>query len=93
MRKAPATAIARLPKVHERYGLPVHVWVRSFGLSRRQTLRPAHDLAALHDAGVCDIGIWGFSSAGCSILDNAEPQRAWAGITETIARLSVARAA
>jgi hypothetical protein len=90
---APAAAIARLPNVRERYGIPVHVWVRNFGLSRRQTLRPANDLDALLEAGVTDIGVWGFPSAGCSCLDNAEPQRAWDGIAETIARLGEARAA
>jgi hypothetical protein len=91
--RSPAVAIARLPEVRQRYGLPVHVWVRSFGLTKRQTSRPAHDLSALHDAGVTDIGIWGFPSAGCSCLDNAEPQRVWDGITATIARLGEARAA
>jgi hypothetical protein len=91
--RAPAVAIARLPKVQERYGIPVHVWVRNFGLARKQTSRPANDLDALLDAGVTDIGVWGFPSAGCSCLDNAEPQRAWDGITETIARLGEARAA
>ena len=90
---APAAAIARLLNVRERYGIPVHVWVRNFGLSRRQTLRPANDLDALLEAGVTDIGVWGFPSAGCSCLDNAEPQRAWDGIAETIARLGEARAA
>jgi hypothetical protein len=79
--------------VRQRYGLPVHVWVRSFGLSRSQTSRPAHDLTALHDAGVSDIGIWGFPSAGCSCPGNAEPQRVWTGITATIARLGESRAA
>jgi hypothetical protein len=74
--RATAGAIARLPEVRERYGLPVHVWVRNFGLTRKQTLRPAHDLSALNDAGVADIGVWGFPAAGCSCLDNAEPQRA-----------------
>ena len=29
----PAIAIARLPEVRKRYGLPVHVWVRSFALT------------------------------------------------------------
>jgi hypothetical protein len=91
--RSPAVAIARLPEVRERYGLPVHVWVRSFSLTRRQTSRPANDLSALHDAGVVDIGVWGFPSAGCSCLDNAEPQRVWNGITATIARLGEARAA
>jgi hypothetical protein len=91
--RSPAVAIALLPEVRERYGLPMHVWVRSFGLTRRQTSRPANDLAALVAAGVADIGIWGFPSAGCSCLDNAEPQRVWNGITATIARLHEARAA
>ena len=91
--RSPAVAIARLPEVRQRYGLPVHVWVRSFGLTRRQTSRPANDLSALLDAGVDDIGVWGFPSAGCSCLDNAEPQRAWEGITATITRLGEARAA
>jgi hypothetical protein len=89
----PRAAIERLPNVRERYGLPVHVWVRNFGLSRRQTLRPASDLDDLLDAGVTDIGVWGFPSAGCSCLDNAEPQRAWDAITETIVRAGEARAA
>jgi len=91
--RSPAVAIARLPEVRQRYGLSVHVWVRSFGLTRRQTSRPANDLSALHDAGVTDIGVWGFPSAGCSCLDNAEPQRTWNGITATIARLGEAQAA
>ncbi len=91
--RTPTVAIARLPDVRKRYGLPVHVWVRNFGLTRRETLRPAHDLAALYEAGVADIGVWGFPSAGCSCLNNAEPQRAWDAITETIARLGEARAA
>ena len=91
--RSPAVAIALLPEVRQRYGLPLHVWVRSFGLTRRQTSRPAHDLSALLDAGVADIGVWGFPSAGCSSLDNAEPQRVWNGITATIARLGEARAA
>jgi hypothetical protein len=91
--RAPTIAIARLPEVHKRYGLPVHVWVRNFGLTRKQSSRPAHDLYALHDAGVADIGVWGFPSAGCSCLDNADPQWAWDGITATIARLGEARAA
>ena len=91
--RSPALAIARLPDVRQRYGLPVHVWVRSFGLTRRQTSRPANDLAALLDAGVTDIGVWGFPSAGCSCLDNAEPQRVWNGITTAIARLGEAQAA
>jgi hypothetical protein len=91
--RSPAVALARLPGVRQRYGLPVHVWVRSFGLSRRQTSRPANDLSTLLDAGVTDIGIWGFPSAGCSCLDNAEPQRVWTGITVMIARLGEARAA
>jgi hypothetical protein len=89
----PEAAIARLPHVHEWYGIPVHVWVRNFGLSRSQTLRPANDLDALLDAGVTDIGVWGFPSAGCSCLDNAEPQRAWDAIAETIVRIGEARAA
>jgi len=91
--RTPAIAIAQLPEVRKRYSLPVHVWVRSFGLTRRQTLQPAHDLAALYEAGVADIGVWGFPSAGCSCLDNAEPQRVWNGITATMARLGEARAA
>jgi hypothetical protein len=91
--RTPALAITQLPEVRKRYGLPVHVWVRSFALTRRQTSQPAHDLSALHDGGVADIGVWGFPSAGCSCLDNAEPQRAWNGITETIAHLGEARAA
>lgn len=91
--RTPAVAIARLPEVRKRYGLPVHVWVRSFGLRRRQTLRPASDLATLLDAGVAEIGVWGFPSAGCSCLDNAEPEQAWNGITATIARLGEAKAA
>ena len=73
--RSPAVALARLPGVRQRYGLPVHVWVRSFGLSRRQASRPANDLSTLLDAGVTDIRIWGFPPAGCSCLDNAEPQR------------------
>ena len=88
-----AVAIARLPEVRKRYGLPVHVWVRNFGLATDQTSRPANDLYALYVAGVADIAVWGFPSAGCSCLDNAEPQRAWDGIVETIARLGEARAA
>jgi hypothetical protein len=91
--RTPAVAIARLPEVRQRYGLPVHVWVRSFGLTRRQTLQPARDLSALYDAGVADIGVWGYPSAGCSCLENAEPQRVWNGITATIARLGEALAA
>jgi hypothetical protein len=91
--RTPAVAIARLPEVRQRYGLPVHVWVRSFGLTKRQTLQPAQDLSALYDGGVADIGVWGFPSAGCSCLDNAEPQRVWNGITATIARLGEALAA
>ena len=91
--RTPAVAIARLPEVRKQYGLPVHVWVRSFSLRRRQTLRPASDLATLLDAGVAEIGVWGFPSAGCSCLDNAEPERAWNGITATIARLGEAKAA
>jgi len=91
--RSSAVAIARLPEVHKRYGLPVHVWVRSFGLPRRQTSRPANDLAVLCEAGVVDIGVWGYPSAGCSCLDNAEPQRVWNGVTATIARLGEARAA
>jgi hypothetical protein len=91
--RSPAVALARLPEVRERYDLPVHVWMRSFGLTKRQTSRPAHDLSALLDAGVADFGIWGFPSAGCSCLDNAEPQRVWNAITATIARLGEARAA
>jgi hypothetical protein len=89
----PEVAIARLPEVLEQYGIPVHVWVRNFGLSRSQTLRPAKDLDALLDAGVTDIGVWGFPSAGCSCLDNAEPQRAWDAIAETIVRVCEAQAA
>ena len=91
--RSPAVAIARLSEVRERYGVPVHVWVRNFGLPADQTSRPANDLYALHDAGVAEIGVWGFPSAGCSCLDNAEPRRAWDGIAETIARLGEARAA
>ena len=91
--RSPTLAIARLAKVRERYGLPVHVWVRSFALTRRQSSRPANDLSALVDAGVTDIGVWGFPSAGCSCLDNAEPQQVWTGITAMIAQLGEARAA
>ena len=91
--QSPETALARLPKVREQYGLPVHVWVRNFGLSKKQTLRPANDLDVLLDAEVTDIGVWGFPSAGCSCLDNAEPQRAWDAIVETIERIGEARAA
>jgi hypothetical protein len=86
-------AIARLPKVYKRYDLPVHVWVRNFGLPAEQTTRPAGDITALCDAGVTDIGVWGYPSAGCSCLDSAEPQRAWEGIVEAIARVSEERAA
>jgi hypothetical protein len=68
-----AEAIRRVPEVQRRYDLPVHVWVRNFGLTTKQTRRPADDLAALCDSGVMDIGVWGFPSAGCSCLDNAEP--------------------
>ena len=89
----PAAALSQLPEVRERYGLPVHIWVRNFALSAEQTSRPANDLLALHDAGVADIGVWGFPAAGCSCLDNAEPQRAWEGIAETITRLVQLRAA
>ena len=71
----------------------MHVRVRNFALSSNRTARPAQDLDALLDAGVADIGVWGFPSAGCSCLDNAEPQRAWDGITEVIARLGEAQAA
>jgi hypothetical protein len=91
--RAPAVAVKLLPKVRERYGLPVHIWVRNFGLTRRQTSKPANDLDALLDAGVADIGVWGFPSAGCSCLSNAEPQRAWEGIMEVITRLGEERAA
>jgi hypothetical protein len=91
--RTPEVAIGLLPNVREQYGIPVHVWVRNFGLSRSQTLRPANDLDALLDAGVTDIGVWGFPSAGCSCLDNAEPQRAWDAIAETIVRIGEARAA
>ena len=91
--QSPQVALARLPTVRQQYRLPVHVWVRNFGLSRSQTLRPAQDLAALLDAGVSDIGVWGFPSAGCACLDNAEPQRAWEAIVETILRLGEAQAA
>ena len=45
------------------------------------------------EASVTNIGVWGFPSAGCSCLDNAEPQRAWDMVVESIARLSEARAA
>jgi hypothetical protein len=89
----PEAAIARLPAVRAQYDLPVHVWVRNFGLPGRQTLRPASDLDALLDAGVTDIGVWGYPSAGCSCLDNAEPQRAWDAIVATIVRLGEAQAA
>jgi len=89
----PEVAIDRLPKVRQRYDLPLHVWVRNFGLSTEQTARPAGDIAALCHAGVIDIGVWGFPSGGCSCLDNAEPLRAWDGIVETIERLNVERAA
>jgi hypothetical protein len=89
----PEVAISRLPHVREQYAIPVHVWVRNFGLSKRQTLRPANDLAVLLDAGVTDIGVWGFPSAGCSCLDNAEPQRAWDAIAETIVLSGAAQAA
>ncbi|MDQ2652019.1 MAG: hypothetical protein M3Z20_03145 [Chloroflexota bacterium] len=91
--RTPEAAITLLPNVREQYGIPVHVWVRNFGLSRSETLRPANDLDALLDAGVTDIGVWGFPSAGCSCLDNAEPQRAWNAIAETIVRCGEARAA
>jgi hypothetical protein len=91
--RSPAIAIAHLPEVRIRYGLPVHVWVRSFALTKRETSRPANDLSALLEAGVNDVGVWGFPSAGCSCLDNADPRRAWSGITATIARLGEARAA
>jgi hypothetical protein len=47
----------------------------------------------LLDAGVTDIGVWGFPSAGCSCLDNAEPQRAWDAIAETIVLSGAAQAA
>ena len=47
--RSPAVAIARLSDVRQRYGLPVHVWVRSFGLTRRQASRPASDLSSLFD--------------------------------------------
>src|SRR3712207_7009162 len=40
--RSPAVAIALLPEVRERYGLPVHVWVRSFALTRRQTRSEEH---------------------------------------------------
>lgn len=90
---APSAAISRLPRVRQRYGLPVHVWVRNFALPAEQTSRPANDLPALCEAGVTDAGVWGFPSAGCSCLDNAEPQRAWDMVVESIARLSEARAA
>jgi hypothetical protein len=56
-------------------------------------MHPANDLSALYDAGVTDIGMWGFPSAGCSSVDNAESQRTWNRITATIARLGEARAA
>jgi hypothetical protein len=89
----PAAAIARLPAVKARYCLPVHVWVRSFGLLAERTTQPADDLAALLAAGVSDIGVWGFPSAGCSCLDNAEPRQAWDGIARVIANHGQARAA
>jgi hypothetical protein len=89
----PAEAIARLPKVWQRYDLPVHVWVRNFGLLAEQTSKPANDLRVLCEAGVTDIGVWGFPAAGCSCLDNAEPQRAWDEIVETIVHFSEAQAA
>jgi hypothetical protein len=91
--RAPDVALARLPEVRERYGLPVHVWVRNFGLTSEHTARPAHDLGVLLEAGVADIGVWGFPTAGCSCLDNAEPQRAWDGIIQMMAHFSAARAA
>jgi hypothetical protein len=91
--QSPAVAIARLSAVRQRYGLPVHVWVRNFGLSSAETTQPANHVYDLAEAGVTDIGVWGFPSAGCSCLENAEPLRAWHGIAETIARLAVARAA
>jgi len=56
-------------------------------------LQPANDISALYEAGVGDIGVWGFPSAGCSCLDNAEPLEVWNGITATIARLGEAVAA
>ena len=90
---SPEAALARLVAVREQYGLPAHIWVRNFGLSSSQTLRPANDLDVLLEAGVTDIGVWGFPSAGCSCLDNAEPERAWDAIAETVVRTSAARAA
>jgi hypothetical protein len=89
----PAEAVRRLPGVRRRYNLPVHVWVRNFALPAGQTTRPAEDISALLEAGVSEIGVWGFPSAGCSCLDNAEPRRAWDGIVEAIAGAAIASAA
>lgn len=91
--QSPDAALSRLPSVRERYGLPVHDWVRNFGLSSEQTLRPANDLDVLLEAGVTDIGVWGFPSAGCSCLNNAEPERGWDAIVETIVQFGEAQAA
>ena len=56
----------------QRYGLPVHVWVRSFGLTRKtvvaagaRSVRPARRWRYRYRR-------LGFPSAGCSCLDNAE---------------------
>lgn len=80
----PIDGLKRRRVAKDLYGLPVHVWVRNFGLSAAQTLHPADDIAGMLCAGMTDIGIWGYPASGCSCLDNAEPQRAWDAIAEVI---------
>ena len=80
-------ALLRHLTASERYGLPVHVWVKSFGLSIHDVLKPANEIRALVEAGVEDIGIWGYPSSGCSVLDNAAPMDTWSAIVREIVRI------
>jgi hypothetical protein len=71
-------------RAQKRYQIPVHVWVRNFRIPDHQTHWPASVIRRLIVAGVEDIGVWGYPSDGCSILNNAEPEATWTAIMSEV---------
>jgi hypothetical protein len=83
-RRTPEATGAMATALRHEYGRDVHVWVRAFRLGDDETHMPADDIRALRAAGVTDIGVWGYPSEGCSILNNANPHDTWQAIRRVV---------
>lgn len=82
------SAVHLAATIRAREFLPVHVWVRSFGLGSDDYSRPARDILHLASLGIDEIAVWGFPSWGCSVLNNAAPHETWDNIETAVRNLA-----